>query len=107
MKQGNVAIGPDFFRKELTNYSRWKFAWGREVGQNSIDAGAKRIDIVVSVVDVDVCKVTWSDDGCGMDLDTLINKFLTLGGTKKKDGATGGFGWAKTLRPAHFLMVDR
>jgi len=94
---GNVQIGPDFFQKEIRNYSRWDFAWGREVGQNSLDAGAKNIVISVKMAVGEACRIVWADDGCGMSLDILINKFLTLGESHKRKGATGGFGWAKTL----------
>jgi hypothetical protein len=95
---GQVVIGPEFFQKEIQNYTRWEFAWGREVGQNSLDAGAKNIVIkVLTSPEPDSCRVVWADDGAGMTLDILLNKFLTLGASHKRKGATGGFGWAKTL----------
>ena len=37
------------------------------------------------------------DDGCGMDYDTLKNKLLVLGGSKKAEGSVGAFGKAKEL----------
>lgn len=98
MKTGNVVIGADFFKKEIANYARWDFAWGREVGQNSLDAGAKNITVMIEPLDDGKsCRVIWIDDGTGMNLDILLNKFMTLGGSHKKDGDVGGMGWAKTL----------
>lgn len=98
MKHGNVAIGADFFKKEIGNYTRWDFAWGREVGQNSLDAGAKNITVMIEPLDDGKsCRVIWVDDGTGMNLDILLNRFMTLGGSHKKDGDVGGMGWAKTL----------
>jgi hypothetical protein len=38
-----------------------------------------------------------TDNGCGMDKDTLCNVFLSMGGTKKNDGSVGGFGYAKNI----------
>lgn len=116
--RGHVSYGPDFFQKEISNYTRWDFAWGREVGQNSLDAGAKNIAVDVCR-DGDGCEVIWTDDGFGMTLEILIGKFLTLGESHKMFQVckncgqnhtkmvkacascgwkpTGGFGWAKTL----------
>lgn len=41
--------------------------------------------------------VTCRDDGCGMDEDTILDRFLCLGGTDKGEGDTGGFGIAKAV----------
>jgi len=41
--------------------------------------------------------ITVIDDGCGMSLDTLVNKLLFLGGTLKAEGSTGAFGKAKEV----------
>lgn len=35
------------------------------------------------------------DNGIGMDEDTILDRFLVLGGSKKSAGSTGGFGIAK------------
>jgi len=40
-----VETPDDYYQKELDVYYNWRFAWGREIGQNSLDAGAKNIDI--------------------------------------------------------------
>lgn len=66
----------------------------RELLQNALDSGAKRIDV----------KSDWTtffevtDNGCGMDKETLLTTFLTVGGSDKRDrshNTVGGFGIAK------------
>lgn len=42
-------------------------------------------------------KLVCRDNGCGMDEDTILDRFLCLGGTDKADGDTGGFGIAKAV----------
>ena len=46
-KYFKVETPDDYYRKELDVYYSWRFAWGREIGQNSLDAGAKNIDIKI------------------------------------------------------------
>ncbi len=46
--------------------------------------------------------LTWADNGVGMDADTILNKFLSLGDSGKSDAASsdeaaGGFGVAKAV----------
>jgi len=67
----------------------------REVLQNSHDAGGS-ISLTIERKPEGFL-VTCADTGCGMDEDTLINKFLCLGGTTKaaQAGAVGAFGIAK------------
>ena len=94
-----VKIGPEFFSKELREYSSWTWAYVREAFQNSIDAPRS------SLIKFDVGNqdgntiVTWSNDGSPMDLDTIENKLFSLGGTGKncQGENVGGFGKAKTL----------
>lgn len=100
--QGQVIIGPDFFRKERNNYSKWTFSFFRELFQNSIDAGARNININISR-NTDGQKqqgtfVSFKDDGCGMTTDTLKNVYFCLGETTKNDTSTiGGYGKARIL----------
>ena len=39
----SVIIGPEFFKKEFNEYDNWRWAWVREICQNSIDAGSAQI----------------------------------------------------------------
>jgi len=117
----SVKTPNDYWQKEIATYYDWPYAWGREIGQNSLDAGAKNINITLTPAKdiqrdpdnewkTDTCWVVWEDDGCGMDRDDgegnliVFSKFLTLGASQKKDGDTGGFGWAKKL--ICFAMVE-
>jgi hypothetical protein len=90
---GKVEVPKDyFFRMAKMDYENWKRALAREFYQNSVDAGAT--EIKVSIEDH---KITVEDNGCGMDFDTIKNKLLVLGGSKKRAGATGAFGKAKEI----------
>lgn len=94
---GAIRIGREFFTTALRDYHDWKEKWWREAIQNSVDAGATDIDCRVEQVPEGFA-ISVSDDGRGMDEDTLLNKFLVLGGTTKTRGDTrGGFGKAKEL----------
>lgn len=88
-----VIIPSDFFyneaRQEYYDVSSRLVA---ELIQNSYDAGAKNIHLNFTDTHYECI-----DDGCGMDEQTLVNAMLTLGGSQKKSGATGGFGAAKKL----------
>lgn len=90
-------------------YSDWSRSFWRELFQNSIDAGATRIHVDLEEtlgtgsfgrpprVD-EVTRVTFSDDGCGMDEDVLWNVYFRTGETTKKDGnSTGGYGRARLM----------
>lgn len=108
---GAITIGAEFFASAKSDYAEWKEKWFREAIQNSVDAGATRVDVRVTYLDEQrhvvgadsqarrYVTVTVEDDGRGMDEDVLLNKFLVLGGTGKKsaDGSVGGFGKAKEL----------
>ena len=95
---GSVKIGPEFFAGTFSEYSDAKWAYVREVLQNSIDARSSRILVDVRVENGNTV-ITTDDDGIGMDRYTLENKLLALGGTGKafQNGAVGGFGRAKHL----------
>lgn len=62
--------------------------------QNSIDAGAGDIHINYTP-ESNILSVT--DNGGGMDLETLQNGMLTFGGSVKGENSVGGFGAAKKL----------
>lgn len=92
-----IKIDPRYWSNIKTDYSDWKFAWVREAGQNSIDAGATRVDIATEEVDGHLV-VSWADNGRGMTRDILVDKFLAIGGTGKDfKGTTGGWGIAKLI----------
>lgn len=93
-----IQIGARYLREGIKrDYNDWRHAWAREVGQNSIDAGATRVDITVARNDDDTI-VVWSDNGCGMTRDIVVNKFMALGESGKEGSdATGGFGVAGAL----------
>lgn len=96
----SVSLGEDFLTKALDDYSNWNQAWWREAIQNSVDAGATRIDMTTEMFDDGkFCRVTVTDNGKGMSWEILTKKFLSLGSSGKKDApsATGGFGEAKRL----------
>lgn len=98
IKQGIVQLPNSFFSKEKRSYNDWQIAWFREAIQNSVDAGAKDIRFSINQLqDSNTLRVSCADDGRGMDEDTLINVFLKMGGSKKEEGAIGGFGYAKML----------
>ena len=90
-------------------YSDWTFGFWRELFQNEVDAGAKRIDITISDAeakgsfgrdpDLDkVVRVTFQGDGGGMDERVLRDVFLTPGeSTKREGGFQGGFGTARVM----------
>lgn len=89
-----IRIGADYFRncakKDYSNPLEW--VWIREALQNSLDAGATKVEIELS--DSHICV---QDNGCGMTDETIQNKLLVLGGTQKAAGSVGGFGKAKEV----------
>lgn len=91
-----ISFDPSYFAKVLKDYSNWKMAWGREAGQNSLDAGASRIDVTIEEIG-DETIVIWADNGCGMTRDIILGKFMAVGGSQKANGNTGGFGIAKLI----------
>jgi hypothetical protein len=65
----------------------------RELFQNALDAGATEIEVDTDFSD----RLTVTDNGSGMEYETMINTFLTLGGSSKdrEKVIVGGFGIAK------------
>lgn len=99
LKKSNFKLPPEFFVKVLRDYNDWKQAWIREVLQNSIDAGSKKIEITTSFEN-DIFTIKVKDNGKGMSLDVLENGFMALGGSSKdndQEDNTGGFGVASMM----------
>ena len=105
-----ASIEKSFFRKERSFYSNWMQSFWRELVQNSIDAGAKNIDINIydeSAISTfnqpkqqsdKSTRIEFNDDGCGMSLDILENVYFKIGATSKNDESTiGGFGRARLI----------
>lgn len=94
-----ITMGPEFFQTAMKDYENWREKWWREAVQNSVDAGATRVDLRAVKQEDGTYLVSCEDNGGGMTEEVLVDKFLVLGGSTKKDasGATGGFGKAKEL----------
>lgn len=92
-----VKLPDDYFSKSKKEYSNWLFCWWREVIQNSVDGGAKNIELYYEYTDDGNILLRCRDDGTGMTEDVLRNVFLALGGTDKGKDKTGGFGYAKVI----------
>ena len=96
----SMTIGDNFYANALRDYYDWEEKWWREAIQNSVDAGAKHIDCICQVKRDGTWIVSVSDDGTGMDEQTLLTKFFVLGAsgkTAQTAGTVGGFGKAKEL----------
>ena len=98
MYSQSVSVPHSFFKKAKKEYASWKFAFFRELLQNSIDAGAKNINVSIQRKNNNDVFIEFVDDGKGMSKNTLVNAFLALGGSEKNiETDIGGFGYAKTL----------
>lgn len=97
-KNPSIRVGSEFFTTALRDYADWEEKWWREAIQNAVDAGARNV-LLSTEDDADGNRhVFVADDGRGMSLETLLDKFLVLGGSQKFEaGAHGGFGKAKEL----------
>jgi hypothetical protein len=88
--RGQVAVPQEYFLKMAkADYSDWQEALAREFLQNSLDAGASKVEVTI---DKTGRTITCVDDGCGMDESTIVEKLLVLGGSKKRAGSVGAFG---------------
>ena len=73
----------------------------RELFQNARDAclAVEREPEILVELEADACFtqgiLSCDDNGVGMDEDTILDRFLVLGESKKSTDATGGFGIAK------------
>jgi hypothetical protein len=94
--KSNVKVPHEFFKKSKKEYSNWIFAFLRELIQNSVDAKSSHMDFTCKQ-EGEYIIFTCTDNGTGMDQDTLTDVLLCLGGSKKEADAIGGFGYAKTL----------
>ena len=93
----HIKIGADYFRTTVRKESIYPLAWRwiKETLQNAYDAGATKV--TVNFYDFDK-SIEIIDNGCGMDEDTLLDTFLSFGGSKKSSSdAIGGFGDAKKI----------
>lgn len=94
-ENGVVAVPKGyFFKMAKMDYNDWEKALPREFFQNSVDAGATRIEVEF---DEEKRMIRVSDNGCGMDYSTIKDKLLVLGGSKKAVGNVGAFGKAKEI----------
>lgn len=88
-----VSIPSDFFLREARQeYYDVQTRLVQELLQNSIDAGATIIRLTF-----DALGYKCEDNGRGMTRDRMISALLTMGGSVKEAGSTGGFGAAKKL----------
>jgi hypothetical protein len=88
-----VAIPSSFFLNEAKHeYYDYRTRLVQELLQNSLDAGATVIRLTF-----DALGYKCEDNGRGMTQDRMVNALLTMGGSVKEAGATGGFGAAKKL----------
>lgn len=94
----SITVPKEFFVKERRMYSYWQQAFWREFFQNSVDAGSTKIDVRLSVNSNYAVEVVFTDNGCGMDRDTLERVYFRLGAsTKSGADMVGGFGRARIL----------
>lgn len=92
-----VQVPHAYFQKAKSEYADWRWAMIREFIQNAYDAQAAIIDFRLTANDAGRIELHVSDDGTGMDRDTLENVLLCMGGSRKLAGAIGGFGYAKAI----------
>ena len=92
-----ITVSPEFFKKERNNYSNWKFAFCRELFQNSIDGKATHININTKSKDDGVI-VTFDDNGVGFSSEVRDSVYFCLGKTNKGGvDDVGGFGKARIV----------
>jgi hypothetical protein len=92
-----VQVPHTYFQKAKSEYSDWRWAMIREFIQNAYDAQAAYIDFLLTANEAGRIELQVSDDGTGMDRDTLENVLLCMGGSRKLAGSIGGFGYAKAI----------
>lgn len=88
-----VSIPTSFFLNEAKHeYTNHRTRLVQELLQNSLDAGATVVRLTF-----DDLGYKCEDNGCGMTQCRMVSALLTMGGSAKEVGATGGFGAAKKL----------
>jgi hypothetical protein len=103
MIDGNVAVGPEYFKKALRDYADWRWAFVREFVQNGADCGSRNIKFWLDTVEhrqdgTELLRVSVQNDGRPMDRDELLVKLLSLGASSKDGVSTvGGHGKAKEI----------
>lgn len=111
MERRQVSTPKAFFESERDRfYSEWTLSFWRELFQNSVDAGAKVIDIRVDAAPsrgtfddpapelAEVTRIVFSDDGCGMTQDVLDRVYFSIGASTKQGGdSIGGYGRARLM----------
>ena len=97
-RNAKISISARFFAGALKDYENWQEKWWREAIQNAVDANATKVTCEVRETQEGFL-VSVHDNGRGMDYDTIVNKFLALGGSGKEgpSGTHGGFGKAKEM----------
>lgn len=112
--KGTVKVDKSYLRKERDQlYGDWTMAFWRELFQNSVDAGSKRVSITISekprratmgnVLDESaaetVTNVVFADDGKGMTAEIIDDVYFKMGQSTKEDGggSIGGFGRARIM----------
>lgn len=94
---GILRIGAAYFTKVKHEYANWRFAFAREVWQNSVDCGSSVIGIDVKYEDAKTI-VTVTNNGAPMKRETITDKLLCLGESGKNfQGTIGGFGVGSSL----------
>ncbi|MFK4132309.1 ATP-binding protein [Pseudomonas luteola] len=94
-----VPVPPDYYTKAMNDYADWRYAFIREVIQNSSDAKATKIDFTIESLS-EGCRIVVCDNGIGMTEEILTTKFLALRQTSKggdDSASTGAFGVAKEI----------
>jgi Histidine kinase-, DNA gyrase B-, and HSP90-like ATPase len=104
-----ITLSPSFFKNELRAYTNWRMAFWRELCQNSVDAKASTIwidfeDIVSTDAGTNTTakdlRITFEDDGPGIDRPTLEETYFVVGETTKTgpdQNSIGGFGRARII----------
>jgi hypothetical protein len=92
-----VQVPHEYYAKSKREYSDWRWAFFRELFQNSYDSGATEFRFQIRTEENGDIMISCADNGCGMNEDVLRNVLFKLGGSLKADGSVGGFGYAKVL----------
>ena len=98
-----LEVGIEFLTNAIDAYENWQEVWWREAIQNSVDAGATKIELGCIKQKDGTVKVWCDDNGRGMSQEILVKIFFALGRSGKKgldEGGKptiGGFGKAKEV----------